>query len=49
MFKASDGQNRQVKEDGLGMDVVLHLEELFFMTSVMNTGEQVVFFKANVT
>lgn len=27
MFKAADGQNRQVKEGGLGLEMVLHLEE----------------------
>lgn len=38
MFKAADGQNKQVKDGGLSLELILHLEG-FFVTSVTERWE----------
>ena len=47
MFKAADGQSGQVREGGLGMEVLLHLEEFSSWPQWLSPGEQVFLLKAN--
>ena len=46
MFKATDGQNRWVQEGGLGLEVLLHLEEFSSWLQWPSTGEGVLSLKA---
>jgi len=49
IFKAADGQKRRVKEGGLGLELILHLEEFSSWPQWWSTGEQVFLLKANDT